>query len=293
MKRAILSAATPEAAAAAAASAGASLEEQKRVREQHIRILKQRTRLMLLRHAARCTAADGKCTYTPHCAQVKKLWYHVLECRQNRCQYPHCATSRQVLAHYRQCRDMHCLVCGPVRKAAIRSKEEEREKMWGPCEGYRKPGLLESLKGDELAIHIRECKTENMQTVLGLVLRRLMESKKNRGTFNVPVDVVALNIPHYKDLISSPMDFGTIRKRLETLFYDKPEAFALDVRLVLDNAMKFNPSEHNIHVAARELKAQFEDDLEKALQRLDPARAASIMTKGTPKGGKSSGKKFK
>ena len=89
------------------------------------------------------------------------------------------------------------------------------------------------------------------------------------------------------------MDFGTIRKRLETLFYDKPEAFALDVRLVLDNAMEFNPSEHNIHIAARELKAQFEDDLEKALQRLDPARAASIMTKGTPKGGKSSGKTSK
>ena len=129
-----------------------------------------------------------------------------------------------------------------------------------------------------------------MQTVLGLVLRRLMESKKNRGTFNVPVDVVALNIPHYNDLISSPMDFGTIRQRLETLFYDKPEAFATDVRLVLDNAMKFNPSEHNIHVAARELKTQFEDDFEKALQRLDPARAASIVTKGTPMGGKSSGK---
>ena len=86
------------------------------------------------------------------------------------------------------------------------------------------------------------------------------------------------------------MDFGTIRQRLETLFYDKPEAFATDVRLVLDNAMKFNPSEHNIHVAARELKTQFEDDFEKALQRLDPARAASVVTKGTPKGGKSSGK---
>ena len=292
MKRAILSAATPDAAAAAAASAGASVEEQRRVKEQHTRILKQRTRLMLLRHAARCTEADDKCTATPHCSQVKKLWQHVLECRQKSCEYPHCITSRHVLAHYRQCRDGHCLVCGPVRKAARRSKEEERERMRGPCEGYRKPGLLEALKDHELEIHIKECKTENMVTVLGLVLRRLMESKKNRGTFNSVIDVVKLNIPHYNKIVTSPMDLGTIRKQLELLNYDTPDEFAKDVRLVFANAMKFNPIEHNVHISAKELLAQFEEDFEKALQRLDPTRPLPTKNNGTPKGGKKGGNKM-
>ena len=42
----------------------------------------------------------------------------------------HRATSRQVLAHYRQCRDSIASYVGRLGKA-IRSKEEEREKMRG------------------------------------------------------------------------------------------------------------------------------------------------------------------
>ena len=72
MKRAILSAATPEAAAAVAANAGATVEEQAKIKEQHRRILRQRNRLMLLRHAARCTIPAGSCP-TTNCVIVEKM----------------------------------------------------------------------------------------------------------------------------------------------------------------------------------------------------------------------------
>jgi hypothetical protein len=271
MKRAILSAATPEAAAAVAANAGATVEEQAKIKEQHRRILRQRNRLMLLRHAARCTIPAGSCPTTNYCGSARKLWQHVLDCKGGQCDVAHCIESRQVLAHYRQCRDAHCLVCGPVRRAAMRSKEEEQERMRGPCTGYRKPGLLESLKFSELEIHINECKTENMGTVLGLLLRRTMENKKNKGLFNAPVDAVALGIPHYRDVIKAPMDLGTVRHKLERLAYARPGEFADDVALVFDNAMAFNPATHPIHICAAELKKAFVDEYDKALVRLDPA----------------------
>ena len=49
--------------------------------------------------------------------------------------------------HYRQDPFLGCLGYG---SEARRKKEEERERMRGPCECYRKPGLLEALKDNEL-----------------------------------------------------------------------------------------------------------------------------------------------
>jgi bromodomain-containing protein 3 len=37
--------------------------------------------------------------------------------------------------------------------------------------------------------------------------------------FHQPVDAVKLNIPDYHKIIKHPMDFGTIKKRLENNYY--------------------------------------------------------------------------
>ena len=66
-------------------------------------IVKQRrTRLVLLKHASRCTVE--KCP-TPHCASMKSLWAHVGQCHNLECQVPHCVSSHYVLAHFHRCRD--------------------------------------------------------------------------------------------------------------------------------------------------------------------------------------------
>jgi len=46
----------------------------------------------------------------------------------------------------------------------------------------------------------------------------LKELKKdpNAGWFNVPVDPVALNLWDYKDIITRPMDLGTVSVRSNT-----------------------------------------------------------------------------
>jgi len=90
-------------------------------------------RLLLLRHAAQCSHEDGKCPVTPHCAHMKRMWKHMGECKNKKCQVPYCIGSKFVLRKYHRCKQQHnmmllhaakcsgCPVCAPVRKAIHRS----------------------------------------------------------------------------------------------------------------------------------------------------------------------------
>jgi hypothetical protein len=76
--------------------------------------------------------------------------------------------------------------------------------------------------------------------------------------FAVPVDPVALNIPIYFDIIEEPMDLGTIHSQLESGDLDSPEEFIRLVRLVFENAIKFNTNPDSyVHVMARSLLTLF------------------------------------
>ncbi len=75
----------------------------------------KRQRLLLLRHASKCTAANGTCTITPHCAEMKELWKHIASCKDSYCKVRHCMSSRYVLSHYRRCKPP-CNICDPVKE---------------------------------------------------------------------------------------------------------------------------------------------------------------------------------
>ena len=94
-------------------NAGQPLSDAQRreLQEQH-----QRRWLMLLRHASDCRAPPGTCQGTPHCANMKVLWDHVVRCVDTKCTYPKCIQSRGVLSHYHKCKNMRCNVCGIVHQ---------------------------------------------------------------------------------------------------------------------------------------------------------------------------------
>ena len=87
----------------------------------------QQQRLLLLRHASKCP--HEKCPVTPHCANMKALWKHIMSCKDQDCKAGHCVSSRYVLAHYSQCKDSACPVCGPVREAIRRNYERSKDVM--------------------------------------------------------------------------------------------------------------------------------------------------------------------
>jgi len=76
----------------------------------------KRQRLLLLRHASKCSAPPGQCKQTPHCAEMKVLWKHIASCKESQCTVRHCMSSRYVLSHYRRCKGP-CTICDPVRDA--------------------------------------------------------------------------------------------------------------------------------------------------------------------------------
>jgi len=91
-----------------------------------IKIKHKQQRLLLLRHASKCTYEEGKCPVTQHCAAMKQLWKHIAHCKDQNCEVQHCLSSRYVLSHFRKCKDPKCAACVPVRES-IRKSQRERE----------------------------------------------------------------------------------------------------------------------------------------------------------------------
>ncbi|XP_008327842.1 bromodomain-containing protein 4 [Cynoglossus semilaevis] len=92
-------------------------------------------------------------------------------------------------------------------------------------------------------------------------LVREMLSKKHANyawPFYKPVDVDALGLHDYHDIIKHPMDLSTIKAKLENRQYREPQEFATDVRLMFSNCYKYNPPDHEVVSMARKLQDVFE-----------------------------------
>lgn len=58
--------------------------------------------------------------------------------------------------------------------------------------------------------------------------------------FRQPVDPVRDNAPNYPQIVTNPMDFSTMRKKLNNNEYTSVQEFIDDIQLICDNAKKFN-----------------------------------------------------
>lgn len=95
-------------------------------------------------------------------------------------------------------------------------------------------------------------------------MQALKEMKKNKFRdinypFLHPVDVVALNIPDYVNVIKRPMDISTIERKLNEGAYAEPEEFEQDVRLMFNNCYTYNPASLPVHKMGRQLEKVFDD----------------------------------
>ena len=83
--------------------------------------------------------------------------------------------------------------------------------------------------------------------------RILSSCWKHKGGywFQEPVDPVKFGIMDYHDIVTHPMDFGTIKKRLHNNYYPSHETFAEDMRLVWKNCYRYNGEEHEISYAGK------------------------------------------
>lgn len=83
--------------------------------------------------------------------------------------------------------------------------------------------------------------------------------------FLKPVDPISLNVPDYFDVIKEPMDLSTVKERLESDFYESIDGFIYDMRLIWDNAMKYNRPDSSIYEMAQSLSNEFEEKVKMAI----------------------------
>ncbi|KAI0824381.1 hypothetical protein BC628DRAFT_1379256 [Trametes gibbosa] len=98
----------------------------------------------------------------------------------------------------------------------------------------------------------RPIKLKPLKEVLSRLIAQI-KKKDDYAFFLHPVDPA--QVPGYSDLISRPMDLGTMTTKVERGKYRSLEEFASDLRLVTTNAKTFNPPGSIYHTEADRIEA--------------------------------------
>jgi len=75
--------------------------------------------------------------------------------------------------------------------------------------------------------------------------------------FHTPVDSVKLGIPDYHNIVRHPMDFGTIKKRLDNNYYWSAKECIKDFNTVFTNCYMYNKPGEDVTVMAQTLEKLF------------------------------------
>ena len=100
-----------------------------------------------------------------------------------------------------------------------------------------------------------------------------------------PVDAIKLKLPDYHTIIKQPMDFGTIKKRLNNKFYWSATECIDDFRLVFRNCVIYNKPDQDIVLMSKALEKVFESKLELMMENeedMDALKAAVKRRKKVP-----------
>nr|XP_060633615.1 bromodomain adjacent to zinc finger domain protein 2B isoform X14 [Anolis sagrei ordinatus] len=97
---------------------------------------------------------------------------------------------------------------------------------------------------------------ESKDAAMCSMLLSELETHEDAWPFLLPVNLK--HVPGYRKVIKKPMDFSTIRDKLNSGQYPNLEAFAVDVRLVFDNCETFNEDDSDIGRAGHNMRKHFE-----------------------------------
>ncbi|KAG2303412.1 hypothetical protein Bca52824_032063 [Brassica carinata] len=116
--------------------------------------------------------------------------------------------------------------------------------------------------------------------LLVFILDRL-QKKDTYGVYSDPVDPEEL--PDYHEIITNPMDFSTVRKKLDSGAYASLEQFEGDVFLICSNAMEYNSSDTVYYRQARAIQELAKKDFENLRQDSDDEEPQSQQEQQQPK----------
>ncbi|MBN3324210.1 BRD4 protein, partial [Atractosteus spatula] len=149
----------------------------------------------------------------------------------------------------------------PRRDSSRPAKIPKKEAPDSQHPALDKPGVGGVLPGTLLASGGAQSPKQQEQLRYCSGIIKDMFAKKHAAyawPFYKPVDVEALGLHDYHDIIKHPMDLSTIKSKLESRQYRDAQEFAADVRLMFSNCYKYNPPDHEVVAMARKLQDVFE-----------------------------------
>ncbi|XP_035246633.1 bromodomain-containing protein 3-like isoform X5 [Anguilla anguilla] len=99
-------------------------------------------------------------------------------------------------------------------------------------------------------------KTNQLQYMQNVVMKTLWKHQF-AWPFYQPVDAIKLNLPDYHKIIKSPMDMGTIKKRLENNYYWSASECMQDFNTMFTNCYIYNKPSDDIVLMAQALEKIF------------------------------------
>ncbi|XP_039589388.1 bromodomain-containing protein 4-like, partial [Passer montanus] len=150
----------------------------------------------------------------------------------------------------------------PIHESSALPAEPKAAKLGPRREGGRpaKPPKKEVPDSQQHPGEARASKASEQLKYCGGIIKEMFAKKHAAYAwpFYKPVDVEALGLHDYCDIIKHPMDLSTIKSKLEGREYRDAQEFAADVRLMFSNCYKYNPADHEVVAMARKLQDVFE-----------------------------------
>ncbi|KAL5578372.1 hypothetical protein UlMin_020071 [Ulmus minor] len=132
-------------------------------------------------------------------------------------------------------------------------KDKDREKQFGIVNKQHQDGSKREVAAAK--------RMQELMRQFATILRQISQHKW-AWPFMDPVDVEGLGLHDYYEVIEKPMDFSTIKNKMEAkdgTGYKNVRDIYADVRLVFKNAMKYNDEKDDVHVMAKTLLEKFEE----------------------------------
>lgn len=147
--------------------------------------------------------------------------------------------------------------------ATKRTKTDENGKSLAEFKVPVLPELTTNVEGAQAEAsntHDTQAITKPQQKYLLRVLQNI-KRLNDAAPFQKPVDIVALNIPNYPNVITKPMDLRTMEEKLKSDQYVSVEAYIADFNQIEENSLLFNGSDHVVTKNAQNIKASFEKQM--------------------------------
>ena len=104
---------------------------------------------------------------------------------------------------------------------------------------------------------------------------KFLQSRDDAQPFLEPVDWELYGLHDYPEVVTHPMDLGSIQSKLEEGRYKDPQQFAADVRLVWDNCLKYNMPNSDLYMTAQKLATLFD---KKFTTKFKPSSSSSAAS---------------